>query len=146
MPIINGIRKINPFDLNKNIKIGVAFPLDEVNMFNGTETMKETIKSNLVNLLLTEQGERINMPEYGIGLKNKLFEQELDPKTISTQVSDQIARFMGNEIQLVDIQTSTVEHSFFVRIIYKIVYVAPTNIGAGTGDQGYDAIEIAFRD
>lgn len=144
MPIINGVKKINPLDLNKNIKIGVAFPLDEVNMFNGTETMKETIKANLINLLLTEQGERINMPEYGIGLKNKLFEQELEPKTISTQISDQIARFMGNEIQLTDIQTSTTEHTFFVRIVYKIIYAAPTNVG--TGDQGYDAIEIAFED
>ena len=29
MPIIQSIRRINPLDLNKNVKIGVAFPLDE---------------------------------------------------------------------------------------------------------------------
>ena len=39
MPIIKGIRRINPLDLNKNVTIGVAFPLDETNMFSGTETV-----------------------------------------------------------------------------------------------------------
>ena len=33
MPIVQGIRRINPLDLNKNVTIGVAFPLDENNMF-----------------------------------------------------------------------------------------------------------------
>ena len=48
MPIINSSRRINPLDLNKNVKIGVAFPLDEVNMFSGTETFKEQVKSKKV--------------------------------------------------------------------------------------------------
>jgi phage baseplate assembly protein W len=145
MPIINGIRKINPLDLNKNVKIGVAFPIDEENMFNGTQTVREQIKSNLINLLLTEQGERVNLPEYGIGLKNKLFEQELDPKLIETQISDQIARYMGQEIELTDIQTSTEDHTLFVRIVYKVIWVASTNVGPN-GDESYDAIEIGFKD
>ena len=53
MPIIQSSRRINPLDLNKNVKIGVAFPLDETNMFSGTETVKEQTKANLLNLLLT---------------------------------------------------------------------------------------------
>ena len=40
MPIIQGIRRISPLDLNKNVTIGVAFPLNESNMFKGTETLK----------------------------------------------------------------------------------------------------------
>ena len=50
MPIIQSARRINPLDLNKNIKIGVAFPLDEENMFSGTETFIEQVKHNLLNL------------------------------------------------------------------------------------------------
>jgi hypothetical protein len=56
MPIIQGIKRINPLDLNKNVTIGVAFPLDETNLFNGTETIREQVKSNLINLLLTQPG------------------------------------------------------------------------------------------
>ena len=33
MPIITGIKRKSPLDLNNNIRIGVAFPLDENNMF-----------------------------------------------------------------------------------------------------------------
>ena len=74
MPIVNSIRRINPLDLNKNVKIGVAFPLDETNLFSGTETVREQIKSNLLNILLTYPGERVNLPSFGVGLKNLLFE------------------------------------------------------------------------
>ena len=78
MPILSSRRRINPLDLNKNIKIGVAFPLDEVNLFTGTQTVKEQIKSNLINLLLTVKGERVNQPKFGVGLRNLLFENKID--------------------------------------------------------------------
>ena len=44
MPIIQGIRK-HPLDSNKNVRIGVAFPLDEVNLFS------------------TVKGQKVNMPQ-----------------------------------------------------------------------------------
>ena len=78
MPLIKQQRRISPLDLNKNVTIGVAFPLDETNMFQGTETVKEQTKSNLINLLLTYPGERVNQPEFGLGLKNLLFECGLE--------------------------------------------------------------------
>ena len=95
MPIIHGIRKISPLDLNKNVKIGVAYPINENNLFNGTETIKEQIKTNIIDLLLTEQGERINMPTYGVGLKNMLFEQNLEPQVVKDQIENQINRFIS---------------------------------------------------
>ena len=52
MALVKGIRRISPLDLNKNVTIGVAFPLDETNIFSGTETVKEQVKANLINLLL----------------------------------------------------------------------------------------------
>ena len=52
MPLINSTKRINPLDLNKNVTIGVAFPLDETNMFKGTPTTREQVKTNLLNLLL----------------------------------------------------------------------------------------------
>ena len=41
MPIIQSFKRVNPLDINKNVKIGVAFPLDKFNIFNGTESFKE---------------------------------------------------------------------------------------------------------
>ena len=53
-------------DLNQNLTIGVAFPLDEINMFKGTKTIKDQLKSNLLNLLLTDPGERVMQPKFGV--------------------------------------------------------------------------------
>ncbi len=73
MPIPQTIR-VNPLDLQKNIAIGVSLPFNGPGVFNSTYTTKDQIKSNLLNLLLTETGERIMNPGFGTILKRFLFE------------------------------------------------------------------------
>ncbi len=121
MPIISGLKRINPLDLNKNVKIGVAFPLNEENMFNGTETIEEQSKANLINLLLTEPGERVNIPRYGIGLKKLLFEQNIDLEILREQIIRKSAIYIPN-IKILDVQTriaSVDRHTILVAITYK---------------------------
>ena len=84
MPIVQNTRKINPLDTNNNIRIGLGFPLNSVNMTTGTTNTRDQLKSNFLNLLLTVPGERINQPNYGVGLKRKLFENNLDESTSPT--------------------------------------------------------------
>ena len=71
MPIPQTIR-VNPLDLQKNIAIGVSLPFNKP--FTSTYTTKDQIKSNLVNLLLTDIGERVMNPTFGCNLKRYLFE------------------------------------------------------------------------
>ena len=73
MPIPQTIR-VNPLDLQKNIAIGVSLPFNGPGVFNSTYTTKDQIKSNLVNLLLTDVGERVMNPAFGTYLKQFLFE------------------------------------------------------------------------
>jgi phage baseplate assembly protein W len=73
MPIPQTIR-VNPLDLQKNIAIGVALPFNGPGVFKSTYTTKDQIKSNLINLLLTDIGERIMNPNFGTNLKRFLFE------------------------------------------------------------------------
>ncbi len=119
MPIITGIRK-NPLDLNNNIKIGVAFPLDETNVFNSTETLLDQAKSNLLNLLLTAPGERVNLPKFGVGLKNLLFEQKIDIITLRETIIKQAAYYVAN-IQVVDVRTSlnNTQSTLFVAVTFR---------------------------
>lgn len=121
MPIISGIKRINPLDLNKNVKIGVAFPLNEENMFNGTETIEEQTKANLINLLLTEPGERVNIPRYGVGLKKLLFEQNIDLEILREQIIRKSAIYIPN-IKILNVVTkiaSEDRHTILVAITYK---------------------------
>jgi phage baseplate assembly protein W len=73
MPIPQTIR-VNPLDLQKNIAIGVSLPFNGPGVFNSTYTTKDQIKSNLVNLLLTDVGERVMNPIFGCNLKRFIFE------------------------------------------------------------------------
>ena len=101
MPLIQDIKRINPLDLNNNASIGVAFPLNDVNMTSGTLTTKEQLKANFLNLLLTVPGERLNHPTYGIGLKGQLFENSIDEITLQENINGQLA-FWIPEITVTD--------------------------------------------
>ena len=135
MPLNNPSRRISPLDLNNNVTIGVAFPLDETNVFNSTETLMDQAKSNLLNLLLTAPGERVNLPEFGVGLKHLLFEQNIDLKTLRAKIATQAAFYVPN-ISVIDVQTSLSESQsvLFVSVSYRSLL-----------DNSVDAVQLNFN-
>jgi phage baseplate assembly protein W len=135
MPIITGIKRKSPLDLNNNIRIGVAFPLDENNMFKGTETVMEQAKSNLINVLLTYPGERVNLPNFGVGLKKLLFEQNIDLENLKLKIQSQANTYVPNiKVKNIEINMSEDKHTIFITIIYQ-----------STLDGSEDAIQLNFK-
>jgi uncharacterized protein len=135
MAYINGNRRISPLDINKNVTIGVAFPLDNVNMFKGTQTLKEQVKSNLINLLLTEPGERVNEPNFGVGLKSLLFEPNLDVEILKEKINTQIEFYIPSiSLSGVDVNSIEDEYKLFIIISYSF------NL-----DGSSDAIQLNFN-
>ena len=120
MPLIQSSRNISPLDIDKNVTIGVAFPLDDTNMFKGTKTVKEQVKSNLLNVLLTEKGERVNEPNFGVGLKSILFQQHPDEDALKENITTQISIYVP-EITLIDVLVDFMSdnHTLFIKIIYS---------------------------
>ena len=135
MPILLSRKRKNPLDLNKNVEIGVAFPLNESNMFKGTETIREQAKSNILNVLLTYPGERINLPDFGLWIKKLLFEQNIDLESLKSKVQSQINRYVPH-IRLNNVQTgkSEDEHTLFISLTYTY-----------TLDNSEDTIQLNFR-
>ena len=135
MPIIQGIKRISPLDLNKNVTIGVAFPLDETNMFKGTKTLSAQIKSNLINLLLTQPGERIFLPKYGVGLKYLLFEQQINLEVLEEKIRTQVTRYIP-QIEITELSTGLSEdqHTVFINISYRFFT-----------DNNTDSIQLNFN-
>ena len=135
MAYLRGNKKINPLDIDKNITIGVAFPLNDVNLFKGTTTVKEQIKTNLINLLLTEPGERLYIPNYGVGLNGLLFEPNIEQENLNSRINQQI-NFYIPEISLINTQVNFVEdeHKLFITISYR------SNL-----DGSNDAIQLNFN-
>ena len=106
MPIPQTIR-VNPLDLQKNIAIGVSLPFNGPGVFNSTYTTKDQIKSNLVNLLLTDVGERVMNPTFGCDLRKFLFEgiTEDNLSNLTISLSNSIKTFVP-EITVLNIELS----------------------------------------
>ena len=120
MPTIDNYIRINPLDLNKNVAIGVAFPFNVDGVFSQTFTQKEQVKSNLINVLLTERGERVNLPDFGVGLKNLLFETQIDTNVLESRIDAQVQKYIP-EITLIsaEVDFSPDEHILYIKITYE---------------------------
>jgi phage baseplate assembly protein W len=97
--------RVNPLDLQKNIAIGVSLPFSKP--FTSTYTTKDQIKSNLINLLLTEVGERVMNPNFGCELRRFLFEGITDFNTeeLSASLRNSISVFVP-EITVTNIEVA----------------------------------------
>ena len=113
---------ISPLDLKENDKvaIGVTLPFNGSAIFNQSFTTKEQVKSNLINLLLTKQGERIGEVNFGVGLQNLLFEQNIDLESLKDKIKKQISVYIP-QISLIDTQTEFIddEHKLYIIITYR---------------------------
>jgi phage baseplate assembly protein W len=135
MPLIHHTKKINPLDLNSNVRIGVAFPLNDLNMTSGTETTHEQLKSNFLNLLLTVPGERINHPNYGVGLKNQVFENNINDEDLKDNINAQ-CEFWIPQIRTTGIlvKRDIDKYMATLKVSYKISL-----------DETEDAIQINYK-
>jgi phage baseplate assembly protein W len=70
------IIQVNPVDLEKNVALGLDLPLagERGATFKQNYFTIDQAEANAKNLLLTEPGERVMLPEFGCGLKKTIFE------------------------------------------------------------------------
>ena len=79
--------------------ISVKLPLT-YNSFDGPYTLnkktKEAVRQNFKNLVLTAPGERVMDPQFGVGMRNFLFEQMNDSlfSRISERIRTQVQAYM----------------------------------------------------
>ncbi len=110
----------NPIDLQTDVAVGVSLPFSNPEVFTSTYTTREQLKSNMLNILLTEPGERIFKPKFGVGLRNYLFENFTDVETLEDRVRNQVERYAPqSELLKVDINKSPDSHQLNVRIFYR---------------------------
>ena len=123
MPIPQTIR-VNPLDLQKNIVIGVSLPFNAKGVFNKTYSTKDQIKSNLINLLLTDKGERIMNPEFGADVRRSLFDNitESNIDLLRLKITDAVNIFIP-EIQLgnIDIVPDSDYNTLDITISYRLI-------------------------
>lgn len=94
-----------------------------------TKTIAQNTKQNFKNLLLTSPGERVMVPDFGVGLRHALFnnlsfqlKNEISAK-INTQVEKYMPFVAVNEVEFLDSGTSPndiAENTLAIRIQYSV--------------------------
>ena len=117
---------------NKSVSdyaIGLSLPLQM-----GSATFKQTydnleqLKSNVKNLLLTNQGERLGLPTFGCGLQSLLFEPndgELEEKiynTIENAINYWLPQLLIDSIEITSDDTDKDKNTINVSIVFTAKY------------------------
>tara|TARA_R100000005_G_scaffold36705_1_gene17015 strand:- start:175 stop:558 length:384 start_codon:yes stop_codon:yes gene_type:complete len=101
-----------------------------------TKSLKEVARQNFKNLVLTSPGERIMDPEFGVGIRNYLFENN----TVSTQgkieakIRSQTKKYLPYitvelvEFDNVDTNPNISENFLGVRIFFSVQKLAISDV------------------
>lgn len=88
-------KRYNPIDLLPNVAVGVKLPFVSKTgvLFELSYSTEEQALSNLKNLILTRQGERIMQPFFGTRLQDSLFEQ--NDESLTSRIRSSIEEAVG---------------------------------------------------
>ena len=119
----------NPLDLTMRKAIGVSIPFNAPAVFNSTYSTTDQIKSNIINYILTNKGERVLNPNFGSNIRNLLFENITDNYLL--EITQLISAELSTFFPMVNIQQFNITPNYdnnevSVNIIYS-VYNNPSN-------------------
>ena len=118
------VRNIDVLDIKPSTGIGITVPFDGPTGINTTYTTKDTIKSNLLNFILTGKRERVMNPSFGSGVRDLLFQP------ITEDIIDQIDNLIRGgietyfptvEIRELEVTLQPDSHSFNIYLNYSII-------------------------
>lgn len=72
------------------------------------KSFQDVVKQNLMNLILTNPGERIMIPEFGVGLSTFLFEQNTiqTRQLLAAKIREQVNRYLPI-VEITDVKFSS---------------------------------------
>jgi len=125
-----GLKQIPVVDLKPSTAVGVAIPFSAPNVFTPVYTTAEQTKYNMINFMLTDRRERPFNPNFGAGLRSRLFEQitqdDLDSlkQTISNQIESYFPNVLVNSLSIVG---SPDDNSITITMTYSLKNIRTTD-------------------
>lgn len=115
-----------PVRTNKYYGIGLNFGKSIQGYFS-TSADKRLIKENMKQILLTNPGERIHLPKFGVGLRRYLF--EMNDEQLAGAIKERIIEQINTYeplAEIMDIQFKQVDNLLQIRLIYRMKDIAST--------------------
>ena len=82
--------------MSEGLSISLPLSLDEKDgPYRNNVTLDEVANQNIKMIVLTNPGERVMEPNFGVGIRNYLFEQETPflVSNIQTRIANQVGRY-----------------------------------------------------
>ena len=112
----------------------VKWPLEFTNQSSGFESINENqiqslVEFNLKNIILTEKGERLFFPNFGVGIRRYLFEQStsIGFEGLRSEVISQIKTYAPYAI-IDDLQFNMFENTLSIRLAYSVKKIDVSDI------------------
>lgn len=102
-----------------NTTFGFPFTVNEAGRISATGG-DEAIRGKIIQVLFTAPGERINLPEFGCGLFNLVFEPNDDILAAAMEftVGQALTRWLGADILVEGVRVDSSEETMYIEIIY----------------------------
>jgi len=101
---------------------GIGFNFGKsINGYFSTSADKKLVKENMKQILLTNPGERICLPDFGVGLRRYLF--EMNDEQLATVIREKIVQQIAKYeplADIIDIQFKQQDNEMRIRITYRI--------------------------
>ena len=108
----------------EGLSIALPLSLDPLDgPYKTNKTLEEVAVQNLKMIILTAPGERVMNPEFGVGVRNYLFEQETPflVDEIRNNIKNQVERYASFvKIQKLNINIDSDSGVLFVQIKYAV--------------------------
>jgi hypothetical protein len=113
---------VNPQDVGQPKGIGISVLFNNgKDVFNTTTSTKEQVKSNLINYILTNKGERMFDPLFGGDLRASLFNPDLDYIDVADRLKEEIIAYVPNIIvKNISVRAISDENTVNVSLFYSI--------------------------
>ena len=115
-----------PIDTEARRAVGFSLPLNGNAVFKPTYQTRDQIKSNLINFMLTNKGERVFNPNFGLDLRSFVFESNTDLSTevIEFKIQDGVSTFFPEiTIKSLQVASSPDINQVNITVIYSIPYL-----------------------
>jgi phage baseplate assembly protein W len=101
----------------------IAYPLRIVNGAAALASRDEHIRQMMEQVIFTIPGERVMLPDFGVGLERLLFESTAREITTATEslVVGSLHQWLGDLISVREVRIRVVETSVTVDVVYEVI-------------------------
>ena len=103
-------------------RTAIAFPfqIDDLGQVD-TSTGDLNVRAKVLQVLLTSPGERVNLPEFGCGLRDLVFDPNNDILVATTEftVTKALQRWLADDVLVDDVTISNDDEELTVEVTYR---------------------------